>query len=507
VLKGTRNRHCDPDNRGLFGNALNRPVKSLLITLWLGLRLQVLLPPPASQRIRPAAHFWLLLILQIASTVLIAWMYAPAAAVFDPMGVQSDAFLAILTLGSAALAATVLKRPVLAWSLAVLWTAAGLWLGWIWVLLEWLLASFGIDLAAYPLSIRLVLLSWWLLILRRSLDGLAPDAGWAWPGVVALAAALVSGLPALMLPLANYYEMAYQLPVAYYDEYAPPWPLRSSPEVLLAGQPALVDHALAKLKAQDPQRTDGYLLAFGGDGSETVFRNEVDYVRQLFAQRFGMQGRTLGLLNHPETTDKLPLASLTNLRSALKGMSEVMDPEEDLLFLFMTSHGSSDHQLYVDLLGLPLDQIDPQQLRLAIDDSGIRWKVLVVSACYSGGFIDALTDSTTLVITAAREDRSSFGCGVDSDFTYFGRAFFIDALNQTADFLLAFDLAKERIAEREAIEELDPSEPQIASTPLIEARLNSWAGQLELGPELAWSLPDLGDSRESPAEPASDRSD
>lgn len=488
---------------------LNRPVKSLLITLWLGLRLQVLLPPPASQRIRPGAHFWPLLILQIASTVLIAWIYAPAAAIFDPMGVQSDAFLAILTLGSAALAATVLKRPVLAWSLAVLWTAAGLWLGWIWVLLEWLLASFGVDLAAYPLSIRIVLLSWWLLILRRSLDGLTPDAGWAWREVVALAAALISGLPALTLPLASYYQIAYQSPpAAYYDQYEPPpWLLQSSPEVLLAGQSALVDHALAELKAQDSERTDGYLLAFGGDGSETVFRNEVDYVRQLFGQRFGMQDRTLGLLNHPETTDKLPLATLTNLRSALEGMSEVMDPEEDLLFLFMTSHGSSDHQLYVDLLDLPLDQIDPQQLRAALDDSGIRWKVLVLSACYSGGFIDALTDSTTLVITAAREDRTSFGCGVDSDFTYFGRAFFIDALNQTADFLLAFDLAKERIAEREAEEELDPSEPQIASTPLIEARLNNWAGQLELGPELAWPLPDDGDSQESLAEPGSAGSD
>jgi len=480
-------------------------MKALLTTLLLGLRLHLLLPLPASQRIRPGSHFWPLLVLQILSTAVIAWMYAPAEALFDPMGVQSDAFLAILTLASAVMAASLLRRPVVAWSLAVLWTSAGIWLGWTWVLIEWALAKFGVDLSAYPLSIRLILLSWWLLILRRAIDVVVPESARLKRAAVAIAAALVSGLPALLLPLASYYSLAYRpAPVpAYFDEieYTPePWPLRSSPEQLLASQAVLVEAAVGGLVAQDPQRTDGYLLAFGGDGSEAVFRNEVDYAEQLFSQRFGMQGRTLGLLNHPQTTEQRPLASLTNLRAALKGMAGIMDPEQDLLFLFMTSHGSSDHELYVDLLDLPLDQIDPEQLREAIADSGIRWKVLVVSACYSGGFIDALTDSTTLVIAAAREDRPSFGCGVDSDFTYFGRAFLIEALNQTADFFAAFELAKERVAEREAEEELDPSEPQIASTPLIEMRLANWAEQLQLGPPVPWPLTD----GKEPSEPADD---
>ncbi|MCB1629987.1 MAG: peptidase C13, partial [Xanthomonadales bacterium] len=210
--------------------------------------------------------------------------------------------------------------------------------------------------------------------------------------------------------------------------------------------------------------------------------------QQLFDQRFGTRGRSLALLNHPDSTERKPLATLSNLRLALQGVAQRMDTEQDLLLLFLTSHGSDDHQLYVDLLGLPLDQIEPNQLRAALDDSGIRWRVLVVSACYSGGFIDALADPRTLIITAAREDRSSFGCGPDSDFTYFGRAYFIHALNQTSDFQSAFKLAAEEIAEREAEEERLASEPQIRVGAEISAQLEAWQRGFDPGPALTWPM-------------------
>ncbi|MCB1643714.1 MAG: peptidase C13, partial [Xanthomonadales bacterium] len=100
----------------------------------------------------------------------------------------------------------------------------------------------------------------------------------------------------------------------------------------------------------------------------------------------------------------------------------------------------------------------------------------------------ALADPRTLIITAAREDRSSFGCGPDSDFTYFGRAYFIHALNQVGDLQSAFKLAAEEIAEREAEEERLASEPQIRVGAEISARLEAWQQGFELGPVLEWPL-------------------
>jgi hypothetical protein len=166
------------------------------------------------------------------------------------------------------------------------------------------------------------------------------------------------------------------------------------------------------------------------------------------------------------------------LRLALQGMASKMNPDEDLLVLFLTTHGSPDHQLYVDMQPLPLDGIGPTDLREALDAAGIHWRVVVISACYSGGFIDALNTPMSLIITAARADRPSFGCGDDADTTYFGRAFLVEALNQTRSFIGAFELARETVAEREKEDDFDPSDPQMAIGALISSKLDAWANKL-----------------------------
>jgi hypothetical protein len=256
-----------------------------------------------------------------------------------------------------------------------------------------------------------------------------------------------------------------------------------SAEVVMYDQPRLMDEAFAKLKRQTRGKTDLYLLAFGGDGDENVFRNEVEYAEKLFSQRFGAAGRTLVLENNPATVGTRPLATWTNLENALERLATgVMDPEEDILVLFMTSHGSEEHELYVGMGVLPLDQIAAEDLADILAAHGLRWKVVIVSACYSGGFVAPLKNATTMVITAARADRTSFGCGADSDITYFGKAFLAHGLNETDSFRGAFDIAVRLVADWEAEHETGkPSEPQIASTPLVEAKLASWRKGLKLG--------------------------
>jgi hypothetical protein len=262
------------------------------------------------------------------------------------------------------------------------------------------------------------------------------------------------------------------------------------PEVLMYDQPRLLDAALARLAPQTPGKVDLYVVAFAGDGGEDVFRNEADYVGRLFGGRFGAAGHVLVLENNPATVATRPLATLTNLMWALDGIAATMDPAEDVLVLYLTTHGSEDHQLLVDLDPLPLDQIAPADLANALATRpAIRWRVVIVNACYSGGFIDALANDSSLVITSARADRTSFGCGADADITWFGKAFLAGALNRTESFHAAFDMARQSVATWETRQHDEPSMPQIASAPAIERQLDAWRAMLHAGPPVPFMVP------------------
>jgi hypothetical protein len=264
---------------------------------------------------------------------------------------------------------------------------------------------------------------------------------------------------------------------------SPDWPNSApTPEQVLYGQPAMLQRALANLSPRESGHPNLYVLAFAGDGSEGVFRNEADYAAQLFAQRFGARGHTLVLENSPDTLATHPLANWSNLEAALDGLAKKMDPSQDILLLYMTSHGSEDHTLLVDMDPLPLDQIGADDLGDILKSRPFKWKVVVVNACYSGGFIPALRAPGTLVLTAARSDRSSFGCGSDADVTYFGKAWLVDALNRSDSFTSAFKLATDDITQWETKDKLTASLPQIDQGNAIGQQLALWRQSLTLGP-------------------------
>ena len=115
--------------------------------------------------------------------------------------------------------------------------------------------------------------------------------------------------------------------------------------------------------------------------------------------------------------------------------------------------------------------------------------MIVISACYSGGLIGGLKNADTLLLTAARSDRPSFGCGSDSNATFFGRAWLVEGLNHGTDFAYAFRYAERRIAEWEQAEDFEPSHPQIAEGAAIKARLAAWEAQLSAGPAIPYPWP------------------
>ena len=269
------------------------------------------------------------------------------------------------------------------------------------------------------------------------------------------------------------------------DAKAPPallpdqdWPANApTPEQVIYSQPDLLAREIARLKPRTPGKVNLYALAFAGDGSENVFRNEAEYFQKLFSQRFNAEGHVVVLENNPATLSTRPLASWSNLESALDALAGKMDPKQDILLLYFTSHGSEDHTLLVDMDPLPLDQIDATDLAKILAEHSFKYKVVVVNACYSGGFIPPLRGTDTMVITAARTDRSSFGCGEQSQLTWFGHAFLVDALNHSNNFAQGFQLARAEVAHWERRDGYEGSDPQLAEGADIRAQLATWTQQ------------------------------
>ncbi|MDR2872224.1 MAG: C13 family peptidase [Xanthomonadaceae bacterium] len=256
-----------------------------------------------------------------------------------------------------------------------------------------------------------------------------------------------------------------------------------------AGNPAnsasgkSLDAALDRLAPQREDVPDLYVVGFAGDASEAVFGNEVVYLSELFQQRFKAGDRIITLINSTgETKDRIaPEATPQNLSRTLSRIGELMDPQQDVLLLFLTSHGLDNHELHIKTRRREEFRISPEDLRHMLDDAGIRNRVIVISACYSGGFIPALSDARTLVITASRADRSSFGCGTASRVTYFGRAWLVEALNQTTDFISAYQLADETIRRYEKQQRRRPSSPQIFIGDEIVPVLDRWQYSFQPG--------------------------
>jgi hypothetical protein len=187
----------------------------------------------------------------------------------------------------------------------------------------------------------------------------------------------------------------------------------------------------------------------------------VRYARGLLDRRFNTAGRSLLLINSYDTVNNTPLANTHNMEAVLQGLAGRMDKNKDVLFLFLSSHGAQDHRLAVNFSPLEMNDLKAEQLKQMLDKSGIRNRVIVVSACYSGGFLDVLKDDNTLILTASRRDHVAYGCGDITQYTYFGEAYFVKALEHNVSFVKAFDEARNRIAAREKSEGRDSSGPQI----------------------------------------------
>ncbi|WP_299324367.1 C13 family peptidase [Parasphingopyxis sp.] len=242
---------------------------------------------------------------------------------------------------------------------------------------------------------------------------------------------------------------------------------------------ALADHrrltdALAALAPQRPGTVDAYVLSIALD-SDPVFGREAREAARVLARRYGADYRVITLAAPDGNGDaSLPHGSLTALSITLARIAELMDPAEDVLIFYATSHGLPEGIVYY-YGDQGYGTMSPLRLSTIMGQLRIANRLIIMNACFSGNFVRGLSSPTSVVVSAAAADRTSFGCTPTNDWTYFGDAFINRSLRRSQPLADAFEQARIKITQWESDIGMTPSEPQIA----IGRQSGTWLDVLE----------------------------
>ncbi|HUQ10324.1 MAG TPA: C13 family peptidase [Steroidobacteraceae bacterium] len=242
----------------------------------------------------------------------------------------------------------------------------------------------------------------------------------------------------------------------------------------LAAQPAqhaLIDEQLSRFVVDPAPPGRVFFLGFAGYGEQKVFAEEIKLAARRVGERYGSTARTLLLINDRRDLTTMPLATHDNLRYSLRELARRMNPETDVLFLVLSSHGARNGMIEVSNTGMEALGLSPASVDLLTREAGIRMRVVVVSACFSGAFVEPLANNDTVVLTAASRSRSSFGCSDDRHLTWFGEALFQDALPGASTLREAFKTTRGLVRVRERKLRATASQPQSYFGPVVESRL------------------------------------
>jgi hypothetical protein len=235
-----------------------------------------------------------------------------------------------------------------------------------------------------------------------------------------------------------------------------------------------LDRALQTLTPEHGGTVDAYVVSIALD-SDPVFGREARVAGDVLSRRYSAAGRTIILAGSDGSgPSALPRGTPNSLAIALARVAELMNKDEDALILYSTSHGAQFGLYYQDG-ERGFGAISPIRLSTMLDGLGIRNRLLILSACYSGGFVPSLRSDTTAIVTAAAHDRTSFGCVAQNDWTFFGDAMINHALRGTKPLDAAFAEASAMLSNWEAKFRLIPSQPQVSIGPGTVR----WLGALE----------------------------
>ncbi len=315
----------------------------------------------------------------------------------------------------------------------------------------------------------------WGFVLTLALVRSVSPAGWL--RALVTSSLVVGGFTAAMLffpPTRSY------LPPELEDELTA---LRDSRAVLKMRRERFEQKDEAMLVADEaallPERagtTDLYFVSFAGYGAQRVFAAESRYARDLFDERFDTRGRSIVLANEVGHTAQ-PRANRHTLHRTLAAIGKRMNPKEDVLFLYLTSHGDQNGLAIFDGESSTLS---PADLRSALDDAGILHRIVIVAGCESGVFLEPLQTPTSLVATAASTYRSSYGCSDTRSFTEYGERVFRDHLAHGEPFVAALTRANDDTIAAETARGAALSHPRLSVGNATATKLAELEDRLDL---------------------------
>jgi hypothetical protein len=453
---------------------LINPCLNLARNIWYGTRFAFFVPTPLWQFRFGFLQLCLLLMLSFFLSFTYDYVDTSPNNIFNIYGLTYQATLYLLFFISVAIIAQIEKDIASFVNIMIVFLAFVPAVWGTYLVIDWLAGmQTWFDPTETSWAIFYLYLIWYLAIIFRCIVKYYHTTTYR-AIVLASLYGIINYVPLFQLP---------QQPLWYFDYSAQSKSIDDATHINVEDtfyrQGELIKQETDKLLPERAGQVDLYFLGLAGYADEDVFMHEAMRAKELFDDQFDTNERSLLLINNDETVKDLPLANIHNLESAVMAIAETMNPAEDILFLLLSSHGSEDHKLSTDYYPLDMNDIGPGEIKAILDNAGIRWRVIVISACYSGGFIEPLIDENTLIMTASDKNKQSFGCGHDGDYTYFGEALFGKHLKLERNFSTAFYAAKKDIEAREAEESIDTSMPQIRTGENIEKQLLLFTDRLD----------------------------
>jgi len=226
---------------------------------------------------------------------------------------------------------------------------------------------------------------------------------------------------------------------------------------------------LAALPASAANFSDWAVVIIAGDdhshsgGPSQVFDNARRDLAHAFAS-IGFRPDNIEQFSVDPAKD----AEQTDATDIANGLWDVSNRAKGGCLIYYTSHGTPN--------GIVMNGgvMTPDNWGHIVNNAcGAKPAVIVMSSCFSGQFVPALAQSTRMIFTAARPDRTSFGCGDDDHYTFFDGCF-LQSLPQSGNFPDLAAHTKDCVAKLEDQTGVDyPSEPQLYIGQNVASQL-SW---------------------------------
>ena len=201
-----------------------------------------------------------------------------------------------------------------------------------------------------------------------------------------------------------------------------------------------------------------HAIMVSGDDSIRNFDNSRDALGELFVAK-GLAAENQHHLNSQFSLEAKPPADQATLQALALSFTQLnIRPEQDACLFYVSSHGKQGDGVYMKRVHD--GQLTPAQLNTALNwTCGTAPTVVMVSACYSGQFIQPLHADNRIIMTAASAQRPSFGCSEAQEYTFWDGCV-IDHFERSSTWENLYTNVKQCIAQKEQQLGYPASQPQ-----------------------------------------------